>query len=228
MTGSVVHENRNSICCTWTTAETGVHKHPYQFIHSSVAPFTWWKLVWSHSKVPLGWCTDRHCSHTSALKSYGLWTRSCDSAPHNEWNIKMPHTPAHLNTKSFWWWQCSVRYSSPHPLPPGISVPVSLHLSGTTQRSTSLTTTTGTTHPPWLSLRTASSFSSSDNSGNTSLFPSPCISKPSANPSSSSSDLMVAVGKMDTNSIYSQGTENQTLTLRSSSPWSDPVWRTGW
>ena len=27
----------------------------------------------------------------------------------------MAHTTAHLNAESFWWWQCSIRYSSPRP-----------------------------------------------------------------------------------------------------------------
>ena len=60
------------------------------------------------------------------------------------------------------------------------------------------------THPPWPSLRAASSLSSSDNSGRTSLLPSPCFSKPSANPSSSSSssDLMAAVGSRKYVFIY--------------------------
>ena len=32
-----------------------------------------------------------------SLRSCGLWTLSCDFVPHNEWNIKMALTAAHLN-----------------------------------------------------------------------------------------------------------------------------------
>ena len=39
---------------------------------------------------------------------------------------RLTSLPVHrTNTESFWWWQCSVRYSLPLPPPPGISVPAS-------------------------------------------------------------------------------------------------------
>ena len=48
------------------------------------------------------------------LTAMGLWTLSCHFAPHNEWNVKMAFTAAHLNVQSFWWWHCSIRYSLPY------------------------------------------------------------------------------------------------------------------
>ena len=45
----------------------------------------------------------------------------------NYLNTKMAHTTAHLNAEWFWWWRCSMRYSSPFlpspwlPVPAGIS-----------------------------------------------------------------------------------------------------------
>ena len=51
------------------------------------------------------------------FKNCGLWTLSCDFVPHNYETLKWLSLLPTLMQKSFWWWQCSVRYIislSPH------------------------------------------------------------------------------------------------------------------
>ena len=58
------------------------------------------------------------------FKGCGLWTLSCDFVPHNYERLKWLSSLPTLMQKSFWWWQCNVRYIisvSPHlhiPFPP--------------------------------------------------------------------------------------------------------------
>ena len=54
----------------------------------------------------------------------------CDFPPDNVWNITTAHTAAHLSAESFWWRQCSVRYSLPLSPPPGILISTSQHHFG--------------------------------------------------------------------------------------------------
>ena len=51
--------------------------------------------------------------------------------------------------ESFWWWQCSVRYSLPLPPPPGVVGPASNISSQTTRCWTSLTKQDQITMPPF-------------------------------------------------------------------------------
>ena len=64
------------------------------------------------------------------LFSCRLWTLSLWFSPDTVWNITTAHTAAHLSAESFWWRQCSVRYSLPLSPPPGILISTSQHHFG--------------------------------------------------------------------------------------------------
>ena len=61
-----------------------------------------------------GWTSVQFCFSSSLSSKVVICGHClCDFAPDNVWNIIIAHTETHLSAESFWWWQCSVRYSLP-------------------------------------------------------------------------------------------------------------------